>query len=124
MKITVLVSRILLGLIFFVFGLNGFLNFIPLPDVPETADLFLKGLGNAVYFFPLLKVAEILGGLALLMNRFVPLTLIILAPINLQIFLFHIFLAPGGLAMAMLMIVIHFLLAYHHRESYEELFKP
>ena len=117
-------SRIVLGLIFFVFGLNGFLGFIPTPKVPDTAGLFLGGLANAPYFFPVLKTVEILGGLALLVGRFMPLTLVILAPINLQIFLFHVFLAPAGLAMALIMNTTHLFLAYHHRESYKALLKP
>src|SRR5688572_27791919 len=87
------VARIILGLIFFVFGLNGFLHFAPLPPMPEKATLFLGALGASGYMFTLIKATEILVGAALLANRFVPLALVVLAPVVLNIALFHVFLA-------------------------------
>jgi putative oxidoreductase len=105
-----LIARILLGLIFFVFGLNGFLNFIPTPtDLPERMVTFMKGMMATGYFFPLLKGTEVICGLLLLSGAFVPLALIVLAPIVLNIFLVHAFMAPSGLPLA---IVIGLLLAY------------
>jgi putative oxidoreductase len=92
-KIT-LSTRTLLGLIFFVFGLNGFLNFIPMPPHPEAANNFLGALAATGYFFPVLKATEVITGFLLLTGFFAPLALVILAPIVLQIFLFHFFLTP------------------------------
>src|SRR5689334_1283698 len=101
MKKLPLIARLLLGLIFFVFGLNGFLNFIPTPaDMPEKLKAFSGGLMAAGYFFPLLKGTEVICGLLLLTGRFVPLALVVLAPIVLNIFLTHLFLAPSGLGLA------------------------
>ena len=93
-------ARILLGLIFTVFGLNGFFNFIPMPPPEGAAAAYLGGLAASGYFFPVLKITEIISGLLLLSGRFVPLALLFLAPIVVQIFLMHAFLAPSGLPLA------------------------
>src|SRR5690606_5513367 len=92
------VARVLLGLPFVVFGLNGFLQFLPQPALEGDAATYMGGLAAAGYFFPLLKATEIVAGIALLSGRFVPLALTVLAPIVLQIFAFHAFLA-GGIAL-------------------------
>ena len=99
-------AHVILGLIFFVFGLNGFLNFLPMPELNADAQSFFKGLSVAPYFFPVLKVVEVLAGLMLLVRRFVPLALILLAPIVVQIFLFHAMLAPPGELLLPIVIVI------------------
>ncbi len=100
-------ARYILGLLFFVFGLNGFLNFIPPPATafPDAAMNYMNGLMGSGYFFPVLKGTETLCGLLLLSGFLTPLALIILAPITIQIFLFHAILTPG-LAMIVLPVVI------------------
>jgi uncharacterized membrane protein YphA (DoxX/SURF4 family) len=95
-----LAARILLGLIFFVFGLNGFLHFIPQPPLEGKIAEFTNGLMAAGYFFPLLKGTETLCGALLLSGAFVPLALVALAPIVVNIVCVHVFLAPSGLPMA------------------------
>jgi uncharacterized membrane protein YphA (DoxX/SURF4 family) len=115
-----LVARILLGLTFFVFGLNGFLNFIPQPPPPAPALGFLGGLAGAGYFFPLLKATEVLAGIALLSNRFVPLALAVLAPVVVNIVAFHAFLAPAGMAVPILVLALELYLAW----SYRAVFRP
>ncbi|OUR97281.1 hypothetical protein A9Q84_13220 [Halobacteriovorax marinus] len=112
MKYAPLVARLLLGTIFFVFGLNGFFNFISMPPLPEEAGKFMGGLAGSGYFFPFLKVCEILSGLLLLAGAFVPMALVILAPIILNIFLFHIFLAPGGMVLAIVLVLLECYLAF------------
>jgi len=105
-----LAARILLGLIFFVFGLNGFLNFIPAPaEMPEKVMTFMNGIMATGYFLPFLKGTETICGLLLLVGAFVPLALVVLAPIVLNIFLFHAFLEPSGLPLA---VVIGGLMVY------------
>ena len=117
-----LIARIILGLIFFIFGLNGFLQFIPIPEMPGEAGAFLGALAATGYFFPVLKIFEIASGLMLLSGRFVPLALIFLAPITLQIFLFHAALAPGGLGMAILILILEWYLGlFVYRSSYSGL---
>ena len=103
-KIT-LGARIILGLIFFVFGLNGFFQFMPMPPLPEEAGKFMGALGATGYFFPFLKVCEILAGALLLLGAFVPFALVLLAPMIVQIVLFHLFLAPGGMLVPIICVV-------------------
>lgn len=105
-----MIARVLLGLMFFVFGLIGLLNlYPPPPDLPERMQTFNNGLMAAQYFFPLLKATETICGLFLLAGMFVPLALVVLAPIVLNIFFVHAFLAPDGLPIA---IVIGLLMIY------------
>ncbi len=105
-------ARILLGLIFFVFGLNGFLGFIPQPPAPERAAAFMGALAATGYMFPLIKGVEVVGGAMLLSNRFVPLALIIVAPNIVNIVLFHALLAPGGLGIAFLVLALELTMAW------------
>ncbi|MGE4233179.1 MAG: acyltransferase [Bacteriovoracia bacterium] len=118
MKKAALVCRMLLGLIFVVFGFNGFFQFLPMPPMPEAAGAFLGGLFQSGYFFPVLKGTEIVGGLMLLSGMYVPLALTILAPIVLQIFLFHFFLAPSGLALPVVMVGMEIFLAWSMKEKF------
>lgn len=122
-SISIITARSVLGLIYFVFGLNFFLHFIPTP--PSTggpADAMAGGLFQSGYFFPMLKGLEVVLGIALLSGLFVPLTLIILMPITLNIFLFHAFLTPDNYWMGLIMLTIHLYLAWAYRKSYQELF--
>lgn len=90
-----MIARYLLGLVFFVFGLNGFFDFLPPPEVPEgAAGAFMGGLAGTGYFFPLLKITEIVAGALLLAGRWVPLALVLLAPVVVNIAAYHIFLDP------------------------------
>jgi uncharacterized membrane protein YphA (DoxX/SURF4 family) len=113
-----LIVRVLLGLVFFVFGLNGFLNFIPMPPPAGRAGDFMGGLGASGYFWPLLAVTETLCGAALLAGRFVPLALVVLAPIVVNIVLFHVVLAPEGLPMAIIVLACEAYLAWAYRDSF------
>src|SRR5882724_7249128 len=99
-------TRILLGLIFFVFGLNGFLQFIPNPPMPDKAGAFMGALAATGYMFPLIKGIEVIAGALLLSNRFVPLALAILAPNVVNIVVFHAVLAPGGLGIALFVLAL------------------
>lgn len=108
-----LIARIILGLIFFIFGLIGLLNLMPPPDnLPEKLKAFNEGMMASGYFFPLLKATEVLCGAMLLSGLFVPLALVILAPISIHIFLVHAFLAPDGLIMAVLIGVLMIYLSF------------
>ena len=113
-----LAARLILGLIFFVFGLNGFLHFLPQPPAPPAAAAFAKALFATGYFFPLLKSAEVLAGALLLTGLFVPLALTILAPIIVNIVAFHLFLAPGNYAVIGLVLAAELYLAWAHRAAF------
>ncbi len=116
-----IVARVLLGLIYFVFGLNGFLHFMPLPELPPDAGALLQAFGKSGYMFPLVKSTEVIGGALLLSGRFVPLALILLAPVTVHIFAFHAVLAPGGLGMGILLVVAHVYLGVAHRRAFAPL---
>jgi len=113
--------QLVLGLIFFVFGLNGFLEFLPMPEMGETAGTYFGGLAATGYFLPVLKIVEIVGGLLLIVRVFAPLALVLLAPVVVQILLFHLFLDPAGTPMA---IVITLIEAYLGFFVYREAFAP
>jgi uncharacterized membrane protein YphA (DoxX/SURF4 family) len=113
-----MVARILLGLVFTVFGLNGFLNFLPPPELPEAAVPFMTGLASTGYFFPLLKLVEVVAGIFLLAGLFVPLALILLAPIVVNIAMFHFLLAPGEWWMGVLVVVLEIIVARGYWDSF------
>lgn len=114
-------ARLLLGAVFTVFGLNGFLHFIPQPPPSGLAAVFVGGLGATGYFFPLLKGTEVITGLLLLSNRYVPLALTVLAPIVVNIVAFHAFLAPSGLALPIVIVALGVYLAYTERAVFAPL---
>ncbi len=117
-------ARVLLGLVFFVCGLDGFLHFLPQPTElpPEGAMTFAIALLKSGYMFPLIKGTEVAVGALLLANRFVPLALVIIAPVIVNIVAFHAFLAPSGVGLACVLAVLAIHLAWVHRAAYRPLF--
>src|ERR1700684_2695203 len=105
MKIAALISRILLGLLFTVFGLNGFLHFIPMKPPSGLAGQYMGALFVSHYLVVVFLV-QLIGGILLLVNRFVPLALILLGPVLVNILLFHACMAPEGLPMALFALVL------------------
>lgn len=122
MKIAVLITRIVLGLIYLVFGFNFFLHFIPLPAMPGPGGDFESALFKAGYFFPFMKVIEIVTGIALLINKYTAFFVLIIFPVTVNIFLFHAFLGPEGLTMALPMLLINLFLGYAYRKYYTGIF--
>jgi len=96
-----LAARLLLGLIFVVFGLNGLLNFLPTPEMEPGASAFVGALMETGFLWPLVKVVEIGSGALLLAGAWVPLALVLLGPIVVNILLFHMFIAPSGIVMGL-----------------------
>ena len=111
-------ARVLLGLIFFVLGLNGFLQFLPMPPPPAGALAFFMALLQTGYMLPLIKGTEVIAGALLLSNRFVTLALALLAPIVVNIVAFHAFLAPSGGGPAYLAFLLEVYLAWSYRDAY------
>jgi hypothetical protein len=105
MKILTKVSRFLLGLIFLVFGLNGFLHFIPMPPPSGVAEQFFGALFVSNYLVPIFAL-QLISGVLLLVDRFVPLALTILAAIIVNILLFHVLMNPAGLGLALLVAIL------------------
>lgn len=119
-----IVLQALLGLIFFIFGLNGFLNFLPMPEMNAEAGSFMGALDATGYFFPVLKTVETVSGLLLLIRVFAPLALVLLAPVVVQILMFHVFLDSGNIVMAILLVVLEAYLGFGvYRKSFEGVLK-
>ncbi len=112
------IVRTLLGLFFLVFGLNGFLQFLPAPPLPEPATRLFGAFIESGYLFQFIKGTEVVVALLLLSNRFVPLALTVLAPIVLNIVAFHIFLTPFNPVMAAWLIGSMLYLAYAYRDAF------
>lgn len=124
MKIVTLISRIVLGLLYLVFGLDYFLHFIPYqPPVHEgAAGIFKAGLYATGYFYPMQKTIQVLGGLSLLTNRYAPLSAVVLFPISLNVFLFHTVLVPSGWLMGVLLLLPNLLLGAGWWKYYKSIF--
>lgn len=110
--------RLLQGAAFFTFGLNGFLHFLPNPPMPAAAGGFLGALVATGYLFPLIKSTEVLTGALLLSNRYVPLALALIAPVLVNILAFHLFLAPAGLALPLVLLATELYLAWSYRKAF------
>jgi len=111
-------ARLGLGLIFFVFGLNGFLSFLPMPPLDGGAGAFMGALAETGYMFPLIKGVEVVAGAALLAGVFVPLALLLLAPIVVNIAMFHLVLAPASLPLVVVILALGSYLAYAYRDAF------
>lgn len=119
----VLAARLLLGLILVVFGLNGFLHFMPEPSYSEPAAHFLGALAESGYLFPLVLAVKFIVGFLLLVDRFVPLALVLLAPIVVNIIGFHLALAPASIGPGALIAGLNLYLLFAYRSSYEPLLR-
>jgi putative oxidoreductase len=118
MKITAVIARILLGFIFLVFGLNGFLHFLPAPPPPPgTAGQFVGALFTSNYLV-VVFVLQLIPAVLLLTNRYVPLALTLLAPIIVNILLFHILMASSGLPLAIIVTVLWFVVFLSVRSAF------
>lgn len=118
------IARILLGLPLVIFGLNGFLNFIqPPPEpLPEKATAFAMALMESGYMLPLIGATMLVSGVLLVINRFVPLALVLMAPFFVNSVLFHLFLERSGLPMAAIFCALELYLAWVYRKAYQPLF--
>ncbi len=123
MKIAVLITRVLLGLIFLASAIVVLFNLVPAPPLTGNVKTFNDGLMATGYFIPMLKSIELLCGLALITGLFVPLALVVLFPITVHIFIYHLLMAPDGLIVGAVLLVAHLFLAYYYRKSYAPLFK-
>ncbi len=122
MKIAALIARILLGVIFFVFGLNGFLNFIPMGPPPAgLAGQYIGALFQSHYILVVAGI-QVIGGALLLVNRYVPLALVILGPVIVNILLFHLLLERTGWPIAVLVALLWVIVAFSARRYLSGIF--
>src|SRR5213083_788284 len=124
MKVATILARVLLGLVFVVFGSNICLHFIPMPPLPATlAGDFSKALMQSHYIY-VVGLLQVIGGLLLLIGRFVPLGLTLLGPVIVNILLFHIFLEPSGLMLAIVVSAVALFLLWAYRQAFRGLLQP
>ena len=121
MKITSTIVRILMGLMFAFASLTFFFKLVETPELTGKVKIFNDGIAASIYLMPTVKVFELLSSIAFLTGRFVPLATVVIFPIILNILLFHAFLAPSGLAIAILLFVGDLFLAYYHRDKYRSI---
>jgi putative oxidoreductase len=122
-KSATIVSRVLLGFLYLVFGLDYFLHFIPYePNHTGRVAAFKSGLIGVGYFYPMIKSIQVAGGLALLVNRYAPFAAVALFPISVNVFLYHTILVPSGWLMGVLLVVPNLFLGYAYRLYYKGMF--
>jgi putative oxidoreductase len=117
------IARYLAGVIFLVFGLNGFLHFIPLPPPDGVAGQFMGALFVS-HYLTLIFGLQVIAAVLLLANRYVPLALAILAPVIVNILSFHALMAPSGLPLALFVTVLWALIFVDVRPAFAGLFQP
>ena len=121
MRIVGTIARYLLGLMFLVFGLNGFLNFLHMPMPPGPAGQYV-GLLFVSHYLVVVFLIEIVGGVLLLSGQFIPLALVLLGPVVFNILLFHTFFFPAGFPPALLAAILWFIIFYGVRQAFAGIF--
>ena len=123
MKHTTTIARVLLGVLYLIFGLDYFLRVSPYQPAHTGAPEALKaGLIGTGYIYPMMKSMQVLGGLSLIINRYAPFSAVVLFPISLNVFLFHTILVPSGWLMGVLLLAPNIYLGYAYRKYYAGLF--
>jgi putative oxidoreductase len=124
MKVLTIIARILLGLIFVFFGSNAFLRFLPMPPLPQgvTGEYLHAFFASGYVYF--VGGLQIIGGLLLLIGRFVPLGLTILGAIIVNIWIFHILMAPEGFPPALVVTILELFLVWRYRDAFKGLVRP
>jgi putative oxidoreductase len=124
MKIATIIARVLLGLIFVVFGSNAFLHFLPMPPLPQgVTGEYLHAFFASGYVY-VIGGFQVIGGLLLLIGRFVPLGLTILGAIIINIWCFHLLMAPQGLPPAILVTILELFLVWRNRNAFVGIVSP
>ena len=118
-KKVLMVVCILFGLIFINSGLNKFFSYMPMPkDMPENMMKAMTGMMQVGWLFPLIACAEIIGGILFMIPKYRPLGAMIIFPVLVGVFLTHIFLAPSGLPLALVLLAIEIWIIFENREKY------
>ncbi len=122
MKIAAIVVRVLMGLMFAFSAIVVLFKLVPQPELTGEIKTFMDGVNATGYMMTTIKVIELVCAAAFLSGRFVPLAAVVIFPININILLFHITLAPEGLLVAVLLMIGNLFLAWYYREKYKPLF--
>lgn len=122
MKIAAAISRYILGILFGVLGLNGFLNFLPAGKMPALATQYVTVLAASHYTIPVFAV-QIACGILFLINRYVPLALTLIGPVLVNILIFHILMLPIGIGPGLLCTICWFILFAQHYQAFAGIFQ-
>jgi putative oxidoreductase len=123
MKITLVIVRSLMGLLFLFSSITFLFKLITPPEPTGAMKIFSDGLAASIYLMPTVKIIELICGVAFLSGRFIPLAAVLISPIIVNIFFVHVFLAPEGLPVAIFLVLANSFVAYNHRENYKTLLK-
>ena len=124
MKIAMIIVRTLMGLLFLAASIVVLFNLVPKPELTGTVKTFNEGLDSVGYMVPMIKIVELVCGMAFLTGYFVPLATVLIAPIIVNIFMFHAFVDRSGLPVAVFLVLANAFVAYYYRESYRGLLAP
>ena len=116
-------SRILIGMLLAISGLNKFIGIMPMPEMTEVGMNLMMALVKSKYVMPMVAIVEIIGGTLLIINIAVPFALVILAPIVINIFTFHILLDPAGMGIGVVLIASLGWFSWNRKGSFFILFK-
>lgn len=122
MKIAAAISRYLLGIAFTLFGLNGFLHFLPAGNMPALAMQYVTVLAASHYTVPIFAV-QVICGILFLINRYIPLALTLIGPVLVNILIFHILMLPSGIGGGVLCTICWFILFAQHRQAFAGIFQ-
>lgn len=123
MKIAIIIVRTLVGLMFLFSSVVVLFNLVPHPELKGNVKIFMDGVVASVYLMPLIKITELVCAIALLINRFVALALVVLFPVIVNVVLYHTFLGPADLPVPIALLAGILFLAYTKRKSYAPLFE-
>jgi putative oxidoreductase len=123
MKIAMIIVRTLMGLLFIFAAVVVLFNLVPKPELTGAVKTFNEGMDAAPYFITVIKLTELICGIAFVVGRYVPLATVVIAPVIVQIFLFHLFLDRSGLPVAIFLVAANIFVAWYYRDSYRELLK-
>lgn len=124
MKIAIIIVRILMGLLFAFASITVLFHLFPQPELTGRTKTFMEGIAATGYLLTLLKVTELCCAIAFLTNRFVALAAVVLFPVSVNIFMYHAFVQPEGLPVAIFVLLGNLFLAYAYRERYRPMLKP
>ncbi len=121
MKIVAIIVRVLMGLLFLFASISVLFNLVQQPELTGKTKIFMDGVNASGYLLTLIKVTELLCGIAFVTGRFVPLASVVIAPVIINILLFHIFVDTSGLIVGVLLTAGNIFLAYANWEKYKPL---
>lgn len=119
MKIAVIIVRVLMGLLYLFASIVVLFKIAPQPELTGTTKIFMDGVNASGYLLPLIKITELICGISFVTGYFVPLATIVIAPITLNILLFHIFVDTAGLPVAIFLLLANLFVAFANIEKYQ-----